>query len=105
MASLSHEERQRLAGMREELSALPLPPIEFHVESGVAARPGVSTVFFALRRQHLWRRLAATIASMAGIAPPPRDRLFHMSVWNSNNGNPYQSIGDIRVEDFPHDVE
>merc|ERR550532_2016769 len=105
MRSMRGEARQRCEAVRDELAALPIPHVEFYRPAGTAVREVGSSVFFALRGQGRWRQLAEQIAAIVGADPPPRDRLFHMSVWNSQNGDPCRSIGDVRVSDFPHAVE
>jgi len=91
--------------LRQKVFALPLPPVVFHPAAGTAERATGNSMFFALRGQRRWRHLSERIAATLGVEPPPQDHLFHMSIWNSQNGDPFRSVGDVRVEDFPYNLE
>merc|ERR1712217_464558 len=105
MRSLNGDARRRCETMHKEIATLHVPPLNFHPTPGTEKREIGSTIFFALRNQHQWRNLAEQIALLIGADAPPRERLFHMSVWNSQNGDPFRSIGDVIRNDFPFDVE
>lgn len=97
--------RERCLELHAELAALPLPPVDFLQEAATVTRSFGSSVFFALRGQQRWRRFVELVANMVGAEPPPPGCLFHMSVWNSQAGDPFRSVGDVRIQDFPHEFE
>lgn len=105
MREVTKEIRSRCIAASEQLAQLAWPPISFHSKLGTAVRDSKRSAFFALRCQHRWRQFAAEVASIVGADAPRKQRLFHMSVWNSDNGDPFRSIGDVCVDDFPFDVE
>jgi hypothetical protein len=84
-----------------------------------------STAFLRLRDQAAWRDFASHVVAAAaaggeaaaggGLAPSPQPslaaaaaaaalsvRLFHVSFWNSEGGDPRRSIGDIESSDDKH---
>jgi len=109
MRALNSESRQRCKALSNQISSLKLPYVEFHPVAGTAERSTGRSVFFALRHQKRWRIFVEQIAKMIGAEAPRPDMqgrcLFHMSVWNTQNGDPYRSVGDVSVDDFPYDVE
>eukprot|EP00931_Biecheleriopsis_adriatica_P045971 TRINITY_DN26363_c0_g1_i1.p1 TRINITY_DN26363_c0_g1~~TRINITY_DN26363_c0_g1_i1.p1 ORF type:complete len:964 (-),score=188.66 TRINITY_DN26363_c0_g1_i1:217-2781(-) len=104
MRSFTSEVRERCKTMLAEIMKLPLPIVNFHPEAATITRDTCCSVFFALQGQKHWHRQVAVIAKLLGAEAPPKERLFHMSVWNSNLGDPFRSVGSVCVEDFPHVV-
>lgn len=109
MRALNGKSHQRCRALINEINSLTLPRVEFHPVAGTAERSTSRSVFFALRHQKRWRILVEQIATMIGAEGPGPDsigrRLFHMTVWNTQNGDPYRSVGDVCLDDFPYDVE
>lgn len=105
MREVTREAIVRYAAAAERVAGLAVPPISFHPEALRVERHFGSSVAFVLRSQYRWRHLVAEIAEIIGASPPSNDRLFHMSVWNSNNGDPFWSVGEVRTDDFSHNVE
>eukprot|EP00658_Telonema_sp_P-2_P061087 TRINITY_DN49841_c0_g1_i1.p1 TRINITY_DN49841_c0_g1~~TRINITY_DN49841_c0_g1_i1.p1 ORF type:complete len:108 (+),score=17.96 TRINITY_DN49841_c0_g1_i1:118-441(+) len=89
----------------DDLLQVPVPAIEFHPRAGRARRADRETCFLAFseQTQAAFRQYVAHLCQILDIPKrniPDKDRFFHMSVWNSFDGDPFRSIGDITQNDF-----